>query len=376
MRVFRTVFTLGLAALGASSCTSIQIDSESEAALVLETLSGRSGQSRLESTTNPPNRQATSFSVTGETYKADLYTPSGPRRGGIVLVPGLARRGKNDARLVRLAETLGRVGFEILVPDIPGFQTYTVRSEAVRAIAAAFAHLDEVDSEVPTGLIAFSFAVGPTLIASLQPEIRERVDFVVAVGGYYNLHRLISFYTTGRTNGSGGKTPGSPSDVKWVLARGLAESLESANDRAALSGIARRHLFARDDVGEDVAVAAGLSPSGQAVYELMTNTGWERVPQLIENLPEAVRAELEALNPAAHDLSQLRANLIILHGRADPIIPYTESVAMAEAVSPKRVQLFLIDGLAHVNLKPEQRDLPLLLAAIEALLAEREAGLR
>ena len=362
MMAFSAALAMVLAALSAAGCTPIRIDGEGEAALVLEALARRGGTSRLESTTYPPERRPIRFTVAGEPHAADLFTPSGPRLGGIVLVPGLARAGKNDSRLVRLAETLARVGFEVLVPDIPGFRSYTVRSDAVRVIAAAFEHLDDAGSGVPTGLGAFSFAVGPTLVAALQPEIRERVDFVMVVGGYYDLHRLIGFYTTGR--------------ARWVLARGMAERLASPNDRAVLSAIARRRLFARDDVGDDAAVAASLSPSGRTVYELLTNTQLARVPQLIANLPEAVRAELAALNPAAHDLSQLRARLIVLHGRADPIIPYTESLAMAGAAPREQIRLFLIDGLAHVDLKPERDDLALLLAAIEALLAERRAGLR
>lgn len=370
------VLAMTFLVLSAAGCASTRIDSDREAALVLEALARRGGTSRIESATDPPERRPTRFTVVEKTHAADLFMPSGRKLGGILLIPGLTRAGKDDSRLVRLAETLGRVGFEVLVPDIPGFRSYTARSDAVRVIAAAFEHLENSGPRVPTGLIAFSLAVGPTLIAALQPEIRERVAFVVAVGGYYDLHRLISFYTTGRANGSEGESYTPPSDAKWVLARGMAASLASPNDRAALSAIARRNLLARADTADDAALAAGLSPNGRAVYELLINTHWARVPQLIENLPEAVRAELAALNPAAHDLSQLGARLIVLHGRADPIIPYTESLAMAGAVSPDQARLFLIDGLAHVDLQPEQRDLPLLLAAIEALLAERRAGLR
>ena len=95
------------------------------------------------------------------------------------------------------------------------------------------------------------------------------------------------------------------------------------------------------------------------------------IKTLIADLPETLRAELTALNPAAQDLSELNARLIVLHGRADPIIPYTESLAMAEAIADEQVRLFVIDGLAHVELKPERRDLPALLSAIDALLAER-----
>ena len=230
----------------------------------------------------------------------------------------------------------------------------------MQVIVAAFEHLEASGPAVPTGLGAFSFAVGPTLIAALQPEIRERADFVLAVGGYYDLHQLISFYTeTSRSN------------ARWVLGLGLANRLASPKDRAVLSAIARQRLLGRDDAEEDVASTASLSRHGKTVYALLTSTEPARIPQLIADLPETLRAELTALNPAAQDLSELNARLIVLHGRADPIIPYTESLAMAEAIADEQVRLFVIDGLAHVELKPERRDLPALLSAIDALLAER-----
>ena len=95
------------------------------------------------------------------------------------------------------------------------------------------------------------------------------------------------------------------------------------------------------------------------------------MPRLIERLPESIRQLIEAINPAAHDLSLLQARLILLHGRSDNLIPYTESVALSQAVPEGQAQLFLIDGLAHVDLKPKAHDVPQLLAAMEALLAER-----
>ena len=61
-----------------------------------------------------------------------------------------------------------------------------------------------------------------------------------------------------------------------------------------------------------------------------------------------------------------------MHGRDDPIIPYSESVALAAAAP--RADLYLVDGLAHVTL--ELRDLDDVLTlwrAIHRLLELRDA---
>jgi pimeloyl-ACP methyl ester carboxylesterase len=124
-------------------------------------------------------------------------------------------------------------------------------------------------------------------------------------------------------------------------------------------------------IDEDEPVPASLSPDAQAFYDLLTNHRPAQVPILLDRLPLRMRSELEGINPAAHDLSRLRADVILLHGRGDNLIPYTESIALAAALPEGQVQLFLIDGLAHVDFRPKAHDVPQLLGAMEALLAKR-----
>jgi hypothetical protein len=67
----------------------------------------------------------------------------------------------------------------------------------------------------------------------------------------------------------------------------------------------------------------------------------------------------------------LRAKLILLHGTDDAIIPYTESMALAAAVPPRQAELFLIDGLVHVDVRPFGLDRRAMWRAIHSLLAQR-----
>ncbi|MGB5259701.1 MAG: hypothetical protein WBO34_04175, partial [Gammaproteobacteria bacterium] len=126
-----------------------------------------------------------------------------------------------------------------------------------------------------------------------------------------------------------------------------------------------------DDISEDEPVPAYLAHDAQAFYDLLANHHPVQVAVLLDRLSVRMRTELEGISPAAQDLSQLRARVILLHGRSDNLIPYTESIALADALPESQVQLFLIDGLAHVNLRPEVHDVPILLGAMEALLAVR-----
>ena len=96
-------------------------------------------------------------------------------------------------------------------------------------------------------------------------------------------------------------------------------------------------------------LAGKLGPQGQAVLALVENSDPDAVTQLIAALPERVRREIDALNLALHDLSKLHGHLILVHGRGDPLVPYSESQALAAAASKARVSLFLVDELGHVD---------------------------
>jgi hypothetical protein len=61
-----------------------------------------------------------------------------------------------------------------------------------------------------------------------------------------------------------------------------------------------------------------------------------------------------------------------LHGIDDNIIPYTESIALANAVAKDQAELFLIDGLMHVNIRPQILNNWTMLRAIDTLLNVRK----
>jgi pimeloyl-ACP methyl ester carboxylesterase len=152
-----------------------------------------------------------------------------------------------------------------------------------------------------------------------------------------------------------------------------ADLLEHSEDRDLLRELADEVRNGRAPGPQD-AILHQLHPGGRALYALLTNTDPERVAELVERLPESIRTELRGIDPATRDLSKLRAHAIVIHGRSDTMIPYSESLALARVLPPEQVQLFLIEGFAHVDVEPEPSDIPQFLSAMEALLAQRVAG--
>jgi len=85
------------------------------------------------------------------------------------------------------------------------------------------------------------------------------------------------------------------------------------------------------------------------VLALVENRDPDAVTRLVAALPEKVRQEIDGLNLALHDLSRLHGHLILVHGRNDRLVPFSESQALAAATSNARVSLFLVDDIGHVE---------------------------
>ena len=138
-----------LAMAFAAGCLQLRLG-DSDAGLVLEDLV--SNDSRLRERTQPPVFRTLRMPVGHQRLRADAYVPADGVRAGIVLVPGLAVAGRNDPRLVGLARTLARVGFMVLIPDIPGFRAYRMSAEDVEVLVAAVEICDP-DRRTALGLL-------------------------------------------------------------------------------------------------------------------------------------------------------------------------------------------------------------------------------
>jgi pimeloyl-ACP methyl ester carboxylesterase len=349
---------------------------DSEAAIALEDIAAADGPSRLKTQTPPPSRRSHDYVIDDRGYTGDVYLSPHGARAGIVLVPGVFPAGKDDARLVALATTLARLQFAVLVPDLKGLRRYQLRAHDVREVADAFRYLlsrPELVPEGRAGIAGFSYGGGLAVMAALEPDVREQVRFIASLGGYYELRGIVTYFTTGhyRETADADWQYRIPHPyLKWVFTLSNAGLLERAEDREMLRRLA--YEAADDDNGIDIATVE-FAADARALYALLANEEPDRVPVLIEQLSARMRYELEGINPAAYDLSAMRAQVILMHGRGDTFIPYTESIALVRALPPGQARLFIIEGYAHTSVRPQREDIPQFLDMMQVLLDQRMA---
>lgn len=336
-----------------------------EPARLLADIEAGPGPSALKETTPAPTRADVALPGTA----ADLYRPGTPARARIVLVPGLSEAGRRDARLVPLAESLARVGFLVLVPDLPAARRLSADAADADAVAAAVRALPETPG--PAGIAAISYAAGPALLAALRPGVASRLDFIATLGAYHDTTAMLTFLVTGayRAPGETEWRFGRPRpEALWLFVLANAAALADARDVAWLHRVAEARR-----AGRPAPPPAGVSAGARAVLALAEERDPEAVPRRIAALPAPLRDALDRLSLADAALARLEVCAILVHGTADPVIPWTESLRLAQALP--RARLHLVPALDHVD----PRGLGFagrlaLLQAAEDLLAARDGA--
>ena len=324
--------------------------------LVLSELLNFESQGWLGKWTSPPRIKDLSYNGPNGPVKADLYHPqSETKRPGILLNHGVIDTGKDDPRLRRFAEILCRSGFVVLVPDFKGMRSFHMAPSDIDEVQAAFENLISLQKYIlpeSCGLFGFSYGAGPTMIAASRPSIRERVRFVVSFGGYYDLKHVLSFIATGNFEFKGKRYFRKPQEYgKWIFLANNLDLIKSPEDRSILRKVLQVKL--KDEKATIDRFRPLLGEEGGNTLALLSHTDPNQTESLVQKLPSDLRGTIEALSVGA-DLKHLKADLILAHGEDDDMIPYTETLRLAQsAPNPQRVYLQILKSYAHVD--PERQ---------------------
>lgn len=287
----------------------------------------------------------------------DLYRPGGEvesSRGCVLLAHGMTDLGRRDPRLRRFARNLARLGFSVAVPDLRGMKRFRPDRRDVSSIAEAFSWLS-AEHHPPggrCGLLAFSFAAGPALMAAARQEVARGVGYFVAFGAYYELRAVLRHLTTG----GGGEAPAYPGGPpvrygKWLFLRYNAALLGLGGHETEVEEIVRRKLASED--ADVAALRAALPESARRVLLLMENRDPEKFAMMYAQQDRALRARLESWS-LENVIPRTRMPVFLLHGRDDPFVPPRESRRLARRARRRPpeaggVRTLVLDFFSHVE---------------------------
>jgi pimeloyl-ACP methyl ester carboxylesterase len=245
----------------------------------------------------------------------------------MLIVHGVNPTGKNSLDLVRISEALAQAGYAVYVPDFAEMKRVHLRAEEAANIKTIFRSIGR-----DAAIACFSYGCGPALVAAADPEIRDRVRFAVAFGGYFDIRETLEHVITG---------PESPiAYLKWVYLAANSDLVADENDQRRIRNFAE----ARGGSIES------LSADAQALLRVFFASNPEEFRARLRAGPETLRRRLDALSPSQY-IKGFRAPLILIHGINDPSIPAQQSVEFAQAARANGLacSLTLLRMYGHVQ---------------------------
>jgi hypothetical protein len=288
----------------------------------------------LDAWKGPVDRQT----VVHQEIPVDIY--HGPNSTSpILIVHGVNPTGKNSLDLIRVSEGLSQSGYEVFVPDLVNLKKQHLRTEDVTSVRSVFQFIGR-----NAAIACFSYGCGPALIAASHPAIRDKVRFVVAFGGYYDIREALEFTVTGP------ETPIAYS--KWVYLAANADLLRAEDEQDRIRTIAQNRLAGRLPDSKD---EENLSEEAVGLLRIFAATTPQEFRTRLAATPASFKTALDELSPSTY-VDGLRARLILVHLAHDPSIPAEQSVELAEAARARgiasRLTLLQMYGHTYPTLPP------------------------
>ena len=316
------------------------------------------------------------FTREGEEVPARLYVPTGiTKPPGIVLVHGVHHAGIEEPRLERFARAVAAAGVVVMTPAVKELSDYKVAPRSIDTVGAAITKLRDLLGVEKVGLMGMSFGGGISLLSAADARFAEQVSFVVAVGAHGDLGRVSRFFIEDEIPEPSGATKKLRAHGYgvMVLVYSHVEDFFPAEDVPAARDALRFWLWEKR--GDARAAAAKVSPPSKAKLDGLFDVG--APPMKAELLAEIDRhaEEMAKVSPHGH-LGAIRANVYLLHGEGDTVIPATETLWLARDVPPARLKTALVSpAIEHVELKsPSVADKWALVRFMGEVIGEAEAS--
>ena len=280
-----------------------------------------------------PTREEVFHETSTGRGSADLYAPAGDGvHSAVLLFLGVNPAGRNDPRVVGLAEGLARSGAVVLIPWSEGMTSQRVTAGEVEDLVRWFEFLLEHERVDPERAGVGGFCVGASLVAvaASDPRIQNDVQFVNFFAGYYDARDLIAAVLSKSRYYDGVVEPWTPDALsKNVVTAQLIEEMENPAEITILKG-----MFVSKDTLVDHAVLAQLSEEAQITSRLLSGVQTDEARQLVDSLPTSTLESLASISPSS-SVDGLRARVLIMHDREDGLVPAAESRRMADALAER-----------------------------------------
>lgn len=289
----------------------------------------------------------------GTPIPATVVRPRGmpPPLPSWVALHGITRPGRAHAQLVRFTRSVASAGMAVIVPEVPEWRELSLSPHlTVPTVAAAIQGLRDLrlTRSDQVGLVGFSFGAPHAIASAAADRIRDDVAGVCGFGGYCSIEDTIRFMMSGRHAWRGTEHRLRPDPYgRWIVGANYLTTVPGHADAEDVAHALRALARHAGDVGDPSwdpvydpvirRLRSDVAPRRRSLFDLFAPLSGADVPpepadELAQALAEAGRRRDPLIDPT-EAFGRVEAEVHILHGRRDHLIPFTESLCLAEALT-------------------------------------------
>lgn len=282
-----------------------------------------------------------------------------------IVLHGMTRPGRHHEQLRRFVHALAASRAVVVVPEVPEWMELELDPDltvpTIRGALDLLPSVPEAGSD-RAGLVGFSFGSPQAILATADPEVGGELAGAVGFGGYCDLERTVRFQFTGRHEWDGVAHRARPDPYgRWIVGANFLTRIPGYETRgdvtAALMDLAReagdRQIPANHPKMAERAAErrSHLAPDQAALFDLFTAQGGNGPPddeleELASDLVRTARSIHPLLDPAGR-LGRVEHPVHLLHGRDDPLIPFSEALRLERQLASAPTRCTVTALFAH-----------------------------
>lgn len=295
--------------------------------------------------------------VEGARIPVDHYESNAQYAGTLVVVHGMSPKGKQDPRVSALCYALSKVGYRVIAPEIESIKQLTICPSQIDAIAKIL--LAIVNDQIITpsgriGLMAPSFSGAMCLAAASLPVIKDRIAAVCAIGAFTEVDSVMRYLL----NDDAADPYGRFIVLKKIVPLVCAEhSLFQGALDAAIQDNLNEVAFDEFSNAYNCYLSTLAEQDRQKIRRLFHDAVYRE--QLFSSSKSVLSEELKLLD-IVQRVQDLSANVFLLHGSRDSVIPSDQSEKLFKQLiaSKKKVELVVTPFISHGDTRFRFSQLP------------------
>ena len=289
-----------------------------------------------------------------EQLQLKIFRSPKPLDRSIILYPGASPLAEEHPSMIFLASTLAEIGFNVYIPRIPLLKKLDISEKNIQWFDNAYEQislLDEVkDSKVSCMGVSYGGAI--LLKASLSGYINDhKPHCFFTYGTIYDIPTSLEFLMTGKLNIKGKEVQIKPHE--WGLVVGFHNFLSSIDTGYNTQDIQEVLAIRVKDLKEESFAAAkklnGISK--EVTLDLLNGKISIEIKRIIDIIQKEKIHLLDEISPK-HWCQNIDTKTFIMHGANDNMVPYTQSIKLADAMSNS--ELFISYLYEHNEVAPKR----------------------